>query len=269
MPKLLPIRRPFSCRLPTSVLVTLSLIGATAAAGLAMLSSNAANAGSADSAVEIEPLHCEIMEAQEAALNAETASLSAGTVRKGQTAADKASAPKADVSTDPGAIVLLWSMNLPFADDQMLARDAVRLGIPFVLSGLPVIHRSPETLQKRPEPAASKAPPAGAADKPLSPFVIDRQEAARLGALAERLGVSAAVSSEVWHAVRDQIDHEPQVPALVIFGRTAIEVFPGSVRPLWTLAWAADHAANEDVREAARRRIAHARLTDEARFLKP
>ena len=234
-----------------------------------MLSSNAANAGSADSAVEIEPLRCEIMEAQEAALNAETASLSAGTVRKGQTAADKASAPKADVSTDPGAIVLLWSMNLPFADDQMLARDAVRLGIPFVLSGLPVIHRSPETLQKRPEPAASKAPPAGAADKPLSPFVIDRQEAARLGALAERLGVSAAVSSEVWHAVRDQIDHEPQVPALVIFGRTAIEVFPGSVRPLWTLAWAADHAANEDVREAARRRIAHARLTDEARFLKP
>ena len=115
MPKLLPIRRPFSCRLPTSVLVTLSLIGATAAAGLAMLSSNAANAGSADSAVEIEPLRCEIMEAQEAALNAETASLSAGTVRKGQTAADKASAPKADVSTDPGAIVLLWSMNLPFA----------------------------------------------------------------------------------------------------------------------------------------------------------
>ena len=83
MPKLLPIRRPFSCRLPTSVLVTLSLIGATAAAGLAMLSSNAANAGSADSAVEIEPLRCEIMEAQEAALNAETASLSAGTVRNG------------------------------------------------------------------------------------------------------------------------------------------------------------------------------------------
>ena len=187
MSKFFAILRPFSCRLPTSVLVTLSLIGGTAAAGLTLLSSNAANAGSADSAVEIEPLRSEIMEAQEAALNAETASLSAGTVRKGQTAADEASAPKADVSTDPGAIVLLWSMNLPFADDQMLARDAVRLGIPFVLSGLPVIHRSLETLQKQPEPAASQAHPAGAANKPLSPFVIDRQEAARPGALAERL----------------------------------------------------------------------------------
>ena len=166
--------------------------------------------------------------------------------------------PPASISTEPGSMAILWSMGLPEADDRELARDAARLGIPIVLSGLPVKAREPA---QQPSPNASPAARA--------PLVLDRDAAAALGAHVERLGVSAAASPEIWHAVRDKLDHEPMVPALVIFGSSTIELFPGSVRPLWTLSWAAEHAESEDVREFAKARIEAAGLEREARLLKP
>lgn len=168
--------------------------------------------------------------------------------------------PRPDASAAPGSIVLLWSPGLAPEENAALARDARRLGIPFVISGLPVKARRPE--------AMAKALEAGDIRR-ASPFVLDRAAAAELGKEASRLGITLAASPEAWHAVRDGLSAEPLAPALVLFGERCIEVFPGSVRPLWTLAWARDHAETAEIRALADRRIRAAGLESEARLARP
>lgn len=162
------------------------------------------------------------------------------------------------LTPEPGSIVILAASSIPEASLRALALDAGRLGIPLALSGLPVKARTPQAIA-----AAQKRGDV----KKSSPFVIDREAVARLSRLLNDAGAAAGSSPAVWHAVRDSLPEEPAVPALVLFGETAIEVFPGDMRPLRALLLASARARTPEIRSLASERLKRAGLFDEARRL--
>ena len=164
----------------------------------------------------------------------------------------------ASLTPEPGSIVILAASSIPEASLRAIARDAERLGIPLALSGLPVKARREEAIA-----AAEKRGDA----KGASPFVIDREKTLALSRLLNDCGASAAAAPGVWHAVRDRLDSEPAVPALVLFGTDSIEVFPGDMRPLKALFLASVRAKSPEIRSLAKERLKRRGLFEEARSL--
>ncbi|MDO5531899.1 hypothetical protein [Sutterella sp.] len=150
-------------------------------------------------------------------------------------------------SADPGSVVMLMATSVPKANREVIARTMGRLGIPLVLSGLPVLVRTPEARAK-----------AIRENRPMEsgPFMLDKKAWAAITQTAARTRSNWTVSSEVWHAVRDRMDREPPVPALVIFGERTVEVFPGDVKPRALLELAAQDGNAKDVRRIAAERLA-------------
>lgn len=162
------------------------------------------------------------------------------------------------LTPEPGSIVILAASSIPETSLRALALDAARLGIPLALSGLPVKARTPAAIA-----AAEKEGNV----KKSSPFVIDREAILRLSRILNEAGAAAGSSPAVWHAVRDALPEEPAVPALVLFGETAIEVFPGDMRPLRALLLASARARTPEIRSLASEKLKRAGLFDEARRL--
>lgn len=162
------------------------------------------------------------------------------------------------LTPEPGSIVILAASSIPEASLRAIARDAARLGIPLALSGLPVKARREEAIA-----AAEKRGDA----KGASPFVIDREKTLALSRLLNDCGASAAAAPGVWHAVRDRLEAEPAVPALVLFGTDSIEIFPGDMRPLKALFLASQRARSPEIRSLAKERLKRRGVFEEARSL--
>ena len=162
------------------------------------------------------------------------------------------------LTPEPGSIVILAASSIPESSLRAIAKDAARLGIPLALSGLPVKARREEAIA-----AAEKRGDA----KGASPFEIDREKTLALSRLLNDCGASAAAAPGVWHAVRDHLDSEPAVPALVLFGTDSIEVFPGDMRPLKALFLASVRAKSPEIRSLAKERLKRRGLFEEARSL--
>ncbi len=162
------------------------------------------------------------------------------------------------LTPEPGSILILAASSIPEASLRAIARDAARLGIPLALSGLPVKARRAEAIA-----AAEKRGDA----KGASPFVIDREKTLALSRLLNDCGASAAAAPGVWHAVRDRLDAEPAVPALVLFGTDSIEIFPGDMRPLKALFLASQRAHSPEIRSLAKERLKLRGVFEEARSL--
>lgn len=169
---------------------------------------------------------------------------------------------EASLSTDPGTVVILVATSLPEAPLKALAAQAARLHIALAFSSLPVYARTEEDLRAIESRTGGphRASKNNGEILPVGPFKVDNAALQALGNLLVPTGVLAGTSPEVWHAVRDALPDEPPVPALVLFGRQAIEVFPGDLTPLELLTLAAERAQYPEIRALAKARLA--RLAD-------
>lgn len=164
---------------------------------------------------------------------------------------------EASLSSDPGSVVILVATSLPEPSLKALGAQAAQLHIALAFSSLPLYARSADELRaiESPLEARARTPKDSAEMLPAGPFKVDNTALRALGDLLNPTGVLAGTSPEVWHAVRDALPEEPPVPALVLFGHQAIEVFPGDLPPVEMLAIAAERAQYQEIRALAQARL--------------
>lgn len=211
-------------------------------------------------------------------------------------AASEHTGAAASEDADAADITLFLSTSVPEASLLAIAEEAAALGIPLVFSSLPM---KPEPLWRAREEAVAAGLPWSGPWKP--PASADAAAAARLFAPLVRAGASIEVDPIRWrraaaalargeaagsvrplteapgaaeeapspaHPAPHRYDLIP-TPSLVFLSDEAVEVFPGDVRPLYALAWAAKHAEAPSIRRAAANRLAKRGFSEAADRLVP